>query len=142
MSIFAHYQNCEKGKNQTAQTALHYVRGSSQPASQPGKSHLTMWLRSEPPLRHGDQRSRSSNNSSENTFLQITRWSAALYQAQGSAPLPGSLARVGSFGSLAEERPRVTVPPPLPAHHVTRVLPQSLSIDCQVQDVVFTSVLI
>lgn len=96
-----------------------------------------MWLLSEPPLHHGDQPSRSSNNSFENTFLQITRWSAALYEAQGLKLQPGSVT-----GSLAEGRPHLTFPPLLPADHVTLVLPQSLSIDCQVQDVLFTSVLI
>lgn len=101
-----------------------------------------MWLLSEPALLRGDQPSRSSNNSSENTFLQITRWSAALYQAQSLQLLPEASLGSGSFGSLAEERPHLTVPQPLLADHVTRVLPQSLSIDCQVQDVGFTSVLI
>lgn len=127
-----------------------------QPAwkSQHKISHLKTWLlpvEGELPPSWRPAPKHKSNNSSDNTLPNITRWCAAqllpVTRALKSQTRRGKSAAChfqSGFDSLfaaSEERtdrpmrPHSSVPS---EDHVTQVRPQSLSIDCQVQDVVFT----
>lgn len=91
-----------------------------------------------------------SNNSSDNTLPNITRWCAAqllpvtrALKSDKAMEICGLSFSVGvrlPFVASEERtdrpmRPHSSVPS---EDHVTQVRPQSLWIDCQVQDVVFT----